>query len=64
MSTAKRTGKVTYAKADRVISAIAALIECSDFRELDTDGTALRDLDRAADHARRMRDKKLRLSRA
>ena len=51
-----RAGKVTYAKADRVISAIAALIECGDFRSLDTDGTALRDLDRAADQARRMRD--------
>ena len=51
-----RAGKVTYAKADRVISAVAALIECSDFRSLDTDGTALRDLDRAADQARRMRD--------
>jgi len=53
-----RTNKVTAAKADRVIVAIASLIECDDFRKLDTDGTALRDLDRAADHARRMRDER------
>jgi hypothetical protein len=51
--TAKR---VTYKRADRVIRAIVDLIECDDFEEL-TGSTTLRDLDRAADQARALRDK-------
>jgi hypothetical protein len=47
--------KVTHAKADRVILAVAALIECADFGDY-TDSTTLRDLDRAADQARRIRN--------
>lgn len=50
--------KVTYARADRVVLAIAALIECDDFAEAAraagvADATGL--FDRAADAARAMR---------
>lgn len=54
-------GKVTYAKADRVITAIVALIECDDFQEsaraAGAGATAIHDLDRAADLARALRDR-------
>jgi hypothetical protein len=55
-----RSKKVTPTRADRVILAIAALIECDDFQAVASaaglGSTALRDLDRAADAARAMRE--------
>jgi hypothetical protein len=60
MATTK-SKKVTAAKADRAILASVALIECDDFQEAARDAghgaTALRDLDRAADIARALRDR-------
>jgi hypothetical protein len=56
----RRGKRVTWARADRAIVAIAELIECDDFgeraREAGLGGDALRDLDRAAGVARAIRD--------
>jgi hypothetical protein len=53
-----KAGKVTAAKADRVILAAVALIECADFGEYNraSGGQLLIALDRAAGLARTVRD--------
>lgn len=56
MNRLRRTKRVTWTRADRALLAIVSLMECTDFGEHDTDGTARRDLDRAADAARRIRN--------
>ena len=59
MTSRARQKKVTYTRADRVIIAIAELIECSDFQGKAREARepmALEALYRAADVARAMRD--------
>jgi len=51
-----QTKRVTYTRADRVLLAAVALMECGDFNAYDPDGSKRRALDAACDAARAIRD--------
>jgi hypothetical protein len=52
----KRSKRITYTRADRVILAAVDLMECGDFSEQDPDGSKRHALDAACDAAREIRD--------
>ncbi len=52
----RRAKRVTYTRADRVLLAAVALMECGDFGEHDPDGSKRRALNEACDAARAIRD--------
>jgi len=55
--TGKQAKRVTYTRADRVLLAAVALMECGDFNQYDPDGSKRRALDEACDAARAIRDR-------